>query len=214
LAESSAANIKICVFLHGIENYLKKLLQNVAPYVWGVVLVERSLLGSTSAAESIKNELNSALQGIREEFDDHLESINDNTNEIQANYEYLCRLDNKIQGLTDKIDEISSWVSRLTGMPVREEKQKEIRLTDAEKEVFLVLYTASNIRPVTYSEVASALRESEFLIRSYITNLIEKGVPILKQYIRNTTYLSLDSRFRDEQAKRNILNITQTTLLK
>ena len=38
-------------------------------------------------------------------------------------------------------------------------------------------------------------------------------VPILKQYIRNTTYLSLDNRFREEQAKRNVLNISQTTLL-
>jgi hypothetical protein len=179
-----------------------------------VVLVERSLLGSISATESLKNELNSALQGVREEFDDHLESINDNTNEIQANYEYLCRLDAKIQNLADKIDDLQSGISRLTGMPLREEKEKDIKLTDAEKEVFLVLYTASNVRPVTYAEVAGALRESDFLVRSYITNLIEKGVPILKQYIRNTTYLSLDNRFREEQAKRNVLGISQTTLLR
>jgi hypothetical protein len=176
--------------------------------------VERSLVGSISAVESVKHELASALQGVREEFDDHLESINDNTNEIQANYEYLCRLDSKIQNLTEKMDEMQTWVSRLTGMPVREEMQKEIRLTEAEKEVFLVLYTSSNSRPVTYGEIANALRESEFLIRSYITNLIEKGVPILKQYIRNATYLSLDNRFREEQAKRNVLNISQTTLLR
>jgi DNA-binding CsgD family transcriptional regulator len=179
-----------------------------------VVLVERSLLGSTSAAESLRNALTSALQGVREEFDDHLESINDNTNEIQANYEYLGRLDAKIQNLSEKIDEMQIWISRLTGMPIREEKQKDIKLTEAEKEVFLVMYTASNARPVTYAEIANALRESEFLIRSYITNLIEKGVPILKQYIRNATYLSLDNRFREEQAKRNVLNISQTTLLK
>ena len=38
---------------------------------------------------------------IKEEFDEHLGSINENTNEIQANYEYLCNTDSKIDKLNE-----------------------------------------------------------------------------------------------------------------
>ena len=176
--------------------------------------MEKSLLGSPRAIDTLKEELDAALQGIREEFDDHLESINDNTNEIQANYEYLCRLDAKIDKLSENIERIQNWFSRFTGMPSEEDQLKEIKLTEKEKEVFLVLYTASNEKLVTYADVAKALRESEFLVRSYITNLIEKGVPINKQYIQNTTYLFLDKSFREQQAKTNMLGISQLTLTK
>jgi transcriptional regulator of heat shock response len=178
----------------------------------GVVLVERSLLGNPrSDVDQLREEIKATFQGIREEFDDHLESINDNTNEIQANYEYLCRLDAKLEKLSERLEQVQQWISRFTGIPVEEEQFKDIKLTEKEKEVFLVLYTASNEKPITYAYIAKALRESEFLVRSYITNLIEKGVPILKQYIQNTTYLSLDNRFREQQAKRNLLHISQQT---
>ncbi|MBN2454770.1 hypothetical protein JXB11_04450 [Candidatus Woesearchaeota archaeon] len=174
--------------------------------------MERGLLGSPNALEKLKEDFTSALQGIREEFDDHLESINDNTNEIQANYEYLCRLDAKIDRLSDQIASMKSLLSRFTGMPAENESRKEISLTEKEKEVFLILYTASNERPITYSDISKPLRESDFLVRSYITNLIEKGVPIRKQYLQGKTYLFLDNAFREQQAKTNLLRINQMTL--
>ncbi len=45
------------------------------------------------------SELQDAFSQIKDEFEDHLTAINENTNEIQANYELLCNIDQKLKGL-------------------------------------------------------------------------------------------------------------------
>ena len=54
-----------------------------------------------------------AIESIKEELDEHLDSINANTAELQTNYEYLCEL-----------------------------ALGKVNLTLREQEVFLVLYTS------------------------------------------------------------------------
>ena len=41
---------------------------------------------------------------IKQEFLEHLDSINQNTNEIQANYEYLKEFETKLEKLRERID--------------------------------------------------------------------------------------------------------------
>jgi|SRR3989344_720596 len=150
--------------------------------------------------------INSTFNAIREEFDEHRESINDNTSEIQANYEYLLRLDEKIEKLAEKIEAL--MINNKTDVA---EKQAEIKLTEQEKAVFLLIYCASE-KPVTYKEIAEVLKQSELLVSEYVTAMIEKGVPIKKRYMHNTAFLELDKGFHDMQAKHNMLGISQTTM--
>ncbi len=164
-----------------------------------------------SEIEKIKQEFEAALKGIKEEFDEHRESINDNTNETQANYEYLSKIDEKLNKLTERLDQVESWVSRLTGVSIKEEEEEiKITLSDKEKRVFLILYTSS--QPVTYEQIGRSINENDFLVRGYLTNMLEKGIPIHKRYIDRQVYLSLDKGFKEKQAKQNILGINQTTV--
>ena len=48
----------------------------------------------------IKDEVSFPLSSIREEIDDHLAAINDNTQEIQSNFAFLLELDSKIDKLS------------------------------------------------------------------------------------------------------------------
>ena len=50
------------------------------------------------------------------------------------------------------------------------------------------------------------------LARQYITNLLEKGIPIQKKYIKQRPYIYLDQKFKNLQAKKNILKIEQKIL--
>ncbi len=165
-----------------------------------------------SGEEKLKQVLDATLKGIREEFDDHLESINDNTNEIQANYEYISKIDEKLEKMKKQLDQLESWMSRMTGVSVTEEEERRIFLTENEKRVFLILYTASEEDRITYGKMAEDLNENEFLVRGYVTNLLEKGVPIQKRYSERQVYLSLDREFREKQAKNNIVGLSQTTV--
>lgn len=146
------------------------------------------------------------LKQVREEFDEHLDAINDNTNEIQTNYEFLCRLEAKVEKLNERLDEIQILLNP------NHEKQKNVlvqTLTKHEKEVFLVLYEAGE-NFVTYLEIGKHLGLTEDLVREYVMNLIAKGIPIVKRYVNNKAYIKVDTEFRNLQTKENIVEIQPT----
>ncbi len=164
-----------------------------------------------STSSNALSKINTKLNAIKEELDEHCESINDNTNEIQANYEYLLRLDEKIEKLNEKIDELLMMKQIATKPQEIKLMPQEIKLTEQEKAIFLLLYCSSE-KPLTYEEIAQSLNQNELLVSSYVTNMIEKGIPIRKFYINRTVSLELDKDFRDLQAKHNLLKINQTTM--
>jgi len=156
--------------------------------------------------ELVKRHISSGLKEIKEELDEHLTSVNQNTNEIQTNYEYLCELDSKIEKLKERIDEITMFL----GISHPKADYKISPLTKNEKEVFLILYTKGEEKGyLTYKEIARSLALSEDLVMNYITNLIEKGIPIIKKYANNKVSIKLDSNFKSIQAKENIVKIDE-----
>ncbi len=161
----------------------------------------------------IKASMDSTFKNIKEQFQQHLDSINDNTNEIQANYEYLCQLDNKIEKLAQRLDQMQMMMKQLTNdpnfMPDIEENYSVQPLTLKERQVFLVMYAADNNKPLSYGKIAGSINLTESLVKQYVTNLIEKGIPIIKEYRLGRPYLKLDAKFKDLQTKQNILNIDE-----
>ena len=159
-------------------------------------------------------QLHDAFCQIKDEFEDHLTAINENTNEIQSNYEFLCDLDQKFNKLAERLDMIELFLQK-HGLKLEEEQEfKPIRLSKREQEIFLILYTLEEIKgSVTYLDIAKKVCLTEDIVSSYISNMVQKGVPILKRYIGNQTNLSLNQKFKAIQAKENILGIEQRTLI-
>ncbi len=81
-------------------------------------------------------------------------------------------------------------------------------LTNREKEVFMAIYSLGEMQPcMSYKQLAKKLCTSESLVASYITNIIEKGVPIVKKYDAGIAYIKLDDLFRQVQAKENLVGV-------
>ena len=161
----------------------------------------------------LSKSLKIAFSQIYDEFEDHLHAINENTSEVQENYTYVCELDNKISKLNERLDEIHNILEKFTGKKTLKKARFEDidPLTATEKNVFMNLYTES--KPISFSELAKKMKISIILARQYITNLLEKGVPIKKTYHKTIPKVSLDSRFKNLQAKKNILKIEQRILV-
>ena len=173
---------------------------------------EKKLL--TKIDKGLKN----SFGKVKEELEEHLISINENTNEIQSNYEYLCRLETKIDKLEERINEISMFIKqfktrktyKIRKVDGTAQKFQISPLTQREMQVFRILYSIEDEKKhVTYYEIAKNTNISESLAQNYITNLIEKGIPIIKKYLNNTVYLKLDKDFKALQAKMNILNVDE-----
>ena len=178
-----------------------------------VTFQKERVTSSSISLEKLNESLKLTFSQIYEEFEDHLQAINENTSEIQENYTFLCELDNKIAKLNERIDEIHSILSKFTGKKTLKTPSFEDidPLTSTEKNVFLNLYTEE--QPISFSELAAKIKMSIPLARQYITNLLEKGIPIQKIYKNTIPYIALDQRFKNLQAKKNILKIEQRILV-
>ena len=158
--------------------------------------------------ETIKVKLTRSFEQIKEQFEDHLVAINENTNEVQSNFEYICELDRKIDKLSEKIDGLSMFMRQQAGKDAVEKKFEIKPLTKKEKEIFYALYVLTEGRRfATYKEIARRVCYSESLVASYITSLIEKGIPVIKKYANRTAYLGLNTEFRQLQAKENVAGV-------
>ena len=168
-----------------------------------------------------KNKLNSfnsniknAFNSIKKEFEQHLESINENTNEIQSNYELLLKLEYKFDKLETKMAEIESFFKQFNNqnMYFLDDKNNDSfvisPLTKYERKVFKVIYELEEEGiKVSYPKIAELLKISTSLVRNYILSLTEKGVPIVKNYINNKIYINLEPKFKEIQTKNNIINL-------
>jgi len=142
-----------------------------------------------------------AFEHVKQELDEHLDSINYGTREIQTIYDYLNELDAKIEKLNERIDELQIVVN-----PESENKTC-INLTNREQEVFLVLYAEEKI---LLNCMAKKLGFTDEMVNKYVYNLISKGIPIFTESYNNTVSFSLDLKFKHLQAKKNILNINES----
>jgi hypothetical protein len=162
----------------------------------------------------IEKNTKKAFSNVKKEFEEHLEAINENTNEIQSNYELLLQMEAKIDKLENSLAEINRFIVQFKSQNVYFLDEKEdsnftiLPLNDEEKQVFKVLYEceAEDIKP-SYGSMADLLGISISLVREYISSLIEKGVPIIKNYLNQKVYLSLEPKFKEVQIKKNIINL-------
>lgn len=146
---------------------------------------------------------------IKEEMDIHLDSINENTNEINANFEHVARLEDKVDKLNERIDELHMLFSSLTGNKpvVKEIEFEKIKLSTREQEVFLTLYTSQH--ELTYYDISRKLGLTPDLVEKYVKMMLEKGVPIIRKLTENKVFLMVDDEFKNLQTKENVLKINE-----
>lgn len=132
--------------------------------------------------------LRHAFAKVREEMDDHLDTINQNTNEIQSLYDYLGRLEGQMDKLSERLDELS-LADEFNVAP----------LSYREQEVFLCIYTADGM--VTANDIASRTGLTMETVHRCVAGLSVKGVPLLQQ---GDAY-SMELRFKDAQAREQIV---------
>ena len=152
---------------------------------------------SVTAVARMERGIRSAFNKVRDELDDHLDTINRNSMEIQGVYEFLTVLEQKIDKLADRIDDLRS----------EERGRPADSLTLREQEVFLVLYAADE--PLSAMDIASQLGLDASRVSAIVTELALKGIPLIQQFFGGVIAYSLELRFKELQARQNIVIIDQ-----
>lgn len=144
----------------------------------------------------MKEEFNS----IKRVLEEHLNSINDNTDEIQVLFDYLHDIETKMDRLSSRLDQLQ--MSQNSSV----EKIKISPLTTDEKKIFLVLYTEEH--QLTFEEIAKKSHLSCPIVKEKLNTLVEKGIPLERFYSNGQFFFSITKEFKDIQAKENLVNLS------
>ena len=152
--------------------------------------------------ENLREELRVVFSKIKEEFEDHLESINQNTIEIQSSFDYLSRL-------AGSVEKIEQRLARLENRTERTEKPAEtVVLTRDEEEVYaLLLDSSKQHRLLTYEHIARSIESSKTFSAHLIANLVDKGVPIVKKFSNGDVFLEIESTFIEHESTIKVVTI-------
>lgn len=141
---------------------------------------------------------------LKQQFEEHLCAINENTHEIQALFDYLHEIDQKLDKLAQRVDQI-----QLSQQPA---VSRNFALTQMEKEIFLSLYTEES--PLCFQEIAVKTGLPTSLVPDCISALVHKGIPFIRTFYGDKLFLKLDPKFKEIQAKENIVNLSLQNFIK
>lgn len=159
------------------------------------------------SADELERSVKSSFVKVKEELDEHLEAINDNTTEIQSSYEHLIELEAKVDKLNEKMEQI---LMHLEGKKESVEERFVVQpLTLREQEVFAQLYLLDSHNYLSYLDISHRIGLPIDMIKALVQTMTNKGVHVMKRYVDDILVLQLDPEFRQYQAKTNALQINE-----
>ncbi len=145
----------------------------------------------------MQTKLPEEFERIQQQLDEHLSTINENTFEVQALFDYLRELDAKMEKISQRLDALQLAQPQFPDL---------VALTQAEQQVFLALYTEET--PLCFQEIAVKAKVPFSLVQEILSRLTEKGIPLLRSYYGAKLFLKLDPRFKELQAKEGIVHLS------
>jgi len=163
---------------------------------------------SQKKPKDINFELKEGLTSVKKELDEHLDSINENTSEIQTSYECMNEINDKLEKLAERTEAIEMFLQKYSNFTAVERSFDIKPLAKTEQHVFLVIYALEDEKGlVSYADIIKKTGLPGYVVSEYIARLIEKGIPLVKKYINNIPFSINNPEFKRLQAKENILCI-------
>ena len=155
-----------------------------------------------------EEKLKLAFKKIKEERDEHLESINQLTSELQTAFEYISELDNKYEKLKEITDDLQMFKN---SMLLNDKTHfSNIILSMEEQKLFLIIYVFGEKEPLSFKFLVDKLNVNESGLKSILSSLLDKKIPITKEKIGSEWYFNVDPRFRDLQTREKIIFIHES----
>ncbi len=137
---------------------------------------------------------------IRGELDDHLQSINDNTEEISIQNSAICEIDNRLNKLEEKLDKVHFMFKQLLNRSL-----VSVDLSKDEQKSFLTLYTHDGFLSVPAISKRTGMEHDS--VEESLMSLMDKGVPVEREIIDMQIYFRLNKEFRLRQAKEQLITV-------
>ncbi|MBW2971762.1 hypothetical protein KY359_01875 [Candidatus Woesearchaeota archaeon] len=146
------------------------------------------------------NDFRCDVERIRQDLEEHFEAINANTNEQEIQNSFICEIDNRLNKVEEKVDELHFLLKQLVLRA-----KLSVELSKDEQRVFLILYTHEKfMKP---DEIGlKAFLEKE-LVEEALTSMMDKGLPFEREILDGAVYFRMNKDFKLRQAKESIIKI-------
>lgn len=161
---------------------------------------------------SLLDQFNAANQRVQQEFisvkeelDEHLLAINENTRDIEGQQNILDALEEKMERLNMRVDTIQRMFRNFI-MQTR----VRVDLSINEQKIFVLLYEFGKYIPLHYLLLKSSMTSAD--LEDCIVSLSDKGIPVERRTIGEKAYLKMDEDFRKLQASEPIVRISSSVV--
>ncbi|MBU0460180.1 MAG: hypothetical protein KJ597_02470 [Nanoarchaeota archaeon] len=144
------------------------------------------------------------FNNLRAALEEHLRSINENSSEIQTMFDYLQETEHKIDRLNQRLD--------LIQLQQETEKLPLTSLTELERKIFVVLYTEEI--PLSCYEIGVKANLPLAVVQESVSSLSKKSIPLVRSFVNNQVFLKLEQKFKERQAKENLVNLSLHAFMK
>lgn len=152
----------------------------------------------------MQTKLTDKFEKIEQQLEEHLSTINENTFEVQSLFDYLQQIESKVDKLSERLDQLQLFKEQ--------QSQKNLTLNQVESQVFFALYTEET--PLSFTEIAVKANLPVSLIPECLSALAEKGVPFSRSFYGDKLFLKLDAKFKEQQARENMINLSLETFMR
>ena len=135
----------------------------------------------------MEKKIKNSFAAVKEEMEDHLVAINENTDELKIHSAFLEEIDKKMERLNERIDELQMMMIQV----------KQNSLSENENRVLEVLNSFSS--PLSCSDIAMRLNLTDLIVKAHLFSMICKGIPIKEKLIENQSYFLIEKKFREKQ---------------
>lgn len=163
-----------------------------------------NIFRSTKTKDSVER-LETSVQHLREqvflELDEHREAINADNTELCVHSDRLDELERKIDILCGRVEKLTKVQTTTT--------PHNAPLTFEEQQVFLAIYTEEQENWLSVRDVALKAGVHLHAVPSIIDSMLYKNIPLEQTVISGECHIQLDDTFRHQQAKHNIISISE-----
>jgi len=172
--------------------------------------VKNSFLKVKEDIISLQNELNEnkgLILNLKQEITELKE--NKNKMEVKSDLKQENQVLEKSSNGNEGVYSFIHSLSKHSFTHIKDIDSTFLRLRKQEFLIFLTIYQLEDdIGYVTYNELSKKVKLSDGCVRMYVSNILKKGLPIVKKKLNNRiTILSLSKEFRELNMKSRLIDL-------
>ena len=146
-----------------------------------------NMFGALKYNSTVETRIKNSFAAVKEEMEDHLVAINENTDELKAHSDFMNELDRKTELLNEKLESLQMMVMQAMGSSLNEN----------EKKILDVLSGSTSF--LSCRDIAFSAGVSELFVKAHLFGMICKGVPLKEKAIDNQSFFMLERKTETRQ---------------